>query len=695
MVSDCNRVPYESLVFCGSDKNDLYRVACDNGLAVARFDSAADGVRSAPDGAAVLVLADGYPTQPTQIDAAVFDEATARKLRLYVEYPAALPGLAVGPVRQNWRARCVVTSDAFGESLRPMRILMAHDCHLVEVEAADAHIVAAPVAGLDTAVYGLTDTEPYPVLFELPGRRLLVATTKLSQFVTARYAPCDAWRSVWRMVFAWLRPNAEPVDLEWTPAVRPTYSQGDIVPEDAPPKAVVRGIDWHTNARLLVGASWRDRVERSTGNDPVGPAPEPDLAPGDGEFGLLEGLSSNILWDGSQCARWWLRTDCNGESALAFALRAEIDGDERSRRIAANLIDWVYFRSGLLHDDPDKSNYGLLGWAPDGTFRETFYGDNDIKAILGCMGAAALLGTDRWDVPLLKNILGNFRTTGKLGFRRDSFWNNVPDDWTVLADEELVNPHPHFQAWIWSSYLWLHHKTGYAPLLERTLNAIRMTMEAYPGRWRWTNGMQQERARMLLPLAWLVRVDDRPEHRSWLRRILEDMRAAQHRSGAFLEEIGDPELGDMPPPLSNTKMKCGEASLIMKNGDPIADLLYTNNFALIGLHEAAAATGDPLCREMEDRLADFLVRVQARNEGHAALDGAWLRAFDVERWEYWAANSDLHWGPWCVECGWTQGWVSTGLALRELGRNLWDLTAGTGIARHFETVRRQFFGEER
>ena len=110
---------------------------------------------------------------------------------------------------------------------------------------------------------------------------------------------------------------------------------------------------------------------------------------------------------------------------------------------------------------------------------------------------------------------------------------------------------------------------------------------------------------------------------------------------------------------------------------------------------AAAATGDPLCREMEDRLADFLVSVQARSEEHPSLDGAWLRAFDVERWEYWAANSDLHWGPWCVECGWTLGWVSTGLALRELGRNLWDLTSGTGIARHFETVRRECFGEER
>ena len=33
-------------------------------------------------------------------------------------------------------------------------------------------------------------------------------------------------------------------------------------------------------------------------------------------------------------------------------------------------------------------------------------------------------------------------------------------------------------------------------------------MKAYPEEWHWTNGLQQERARMILPLAWLLRVED-------------------------------------------------------------------------------------------------------------------------------------------------------------------------------------------
>ena len=48
-------------------------------------------------------------------------------------------------------------------------------------------------------------------------------------------------------------------------------------------------------------------------------------------------------------------------------------------------------------------------------------------------------------------------------------------------------------------------------------------MEAYPDKWKWTNGIQQERARFLLPLAWLVRLDDTAEHRGWLSRIAGDL----------------------------------------------------------------------------------------------------------------------------------------------------------------------------
>ena len=93
--------------------------------------------------------------------------------------------------------------------------------------------------------------------------------------------------------------------------------------------------------------------------------------------------------------------------------------------------------------------------------------------------------------------------------------------------------------------------------------------------------------------------------------------------------------------------------------DPAADLLYSNNFALQSLHEAAQATGDKGLAAAADKLREFMIRAQtttrAGAEDSAAfgaelaraarLEGSWLRSFDFSRWEYFAQGSD--WSQCC------------------------------------------------
>ena len=685
--------PAPNFVFCCAADNDLFRVMTASGIACARYDKAGDAVQNAAPNAGVLILADGYPDQVTAVPPEVLEAAAEKGLRLYIEYPGALPGIAFGePVRVDLE-RAVVASDAFGAALPPGRILAIHDCHYVQATAEKAHIVLAKAAGLDTAVFGLDDVATHPLLFE-HGGNILVSTTKLSQFVTARYAPKAGMQALWRRTLEWLQPDAAFTKLDWTPTVRPSFGRGEQLPPDAARQAVIRGIDWHTNARMLIDGSWKGKYDelRSNGTvdprNPVGPRPDAGWPAGDGACGVLEGVSSRVRYDGEQPIRWWLRSDSNGESSLAFALRSKLDGDARSRRIAGNLLDWVYVNSGLFHNDPEKADYGLVGWAWDSP---SLYGDNDIRIILGCIGTAAVLDTAQWDEALVKNILGNFRTTGRLGFRGGCLNDGVllAKGWEHFWDAPTRHYAPHYEAWIWASYLWLYDKTGYAPLLERTRQAIRTMMETYPEHWTWTNGIQQERGRMLLTLAWLVRVDDRPEHRDWLKRMANDMQRCQDASGGIREELGPVGRGSFRPPESNAEYGTNEASLIQANGDPVADLLYTCNFAFLGLHEAYAATGDVQYRQMADKLAEFLVRVQVRSEAHPELDGGWFRAFDFNQWEYWGSNADHGWGAWSIEVGWTQGWISSVLAMRELGVNLWDLSKDSRVAECFPAIREQ------
>ena len=121
---------------------------------------------------------------------------------------------------------------------------------------------------------------------------------------------------------------------------------------------------------------------------------------------------------------------------------------------------------------------------------------------------------------------------------------------------------------------------------------------------------------------------------------------------------------------------------MQQNGDPVCDLLYTMEYAFLGLHEAAAATGDPFYTRAADRLAQFFCRAQIQSEQHPELDGGWFRAFDFQRWDYWASNGDAGWGAWSIESGWSQSWICSVLALRQMKTSLWDLTAGSQIKTH-------------
>lgn len=194
---------------------------------------------------------------------------------------------------------------------------------------------------------------------------------------------------------------------------------------------------------------------------------------------------------------------------------------------------------------------------------------------------------------------------------------------------------------------------------------------------------------MLLALAWLVRVDDTPRHREWLATIASDLLSTQDPSGAIRDVIAPPGGPGYHPPASNEAYGTAEAPLIQSNDDAAADLLYTCNFALLALHEAAAATGDGTLREAEDALAGFLCRAQIESERLPELDGAWFRAFDLARWECWSSSTDAGWGAWCVETGWSQSWITAVLALRALDTSLWEISDGSTIGRHrpaFEDV---------
>lgn len=674
-----------TVYFSGNADNDLYRVLVSEGVDVVRYDTPGEALENADNGSGLIVTSPGYPAVSVKLDSDFLKTVRSKNLRLYAEYVGRYPGIETDSLPYHGKLeRGVVTSDFFRPGLSKMDIIGLNDCYIIPAKVDDPLLVYAKVAGFDNATYGLTDTDVYPMLC-LKNKHSMLAFTCLSQFKTARFEPVGSWKTVWTSIMRWLTRDKHFEIAAWSSDPQPSYGRNDALPDDARIDAVRKGADWLWKGRLLIHPSWRDSVYKYQGDGlaPVGPPPALEALVGDGAEGVLEGHCSEIYYDGSEKFRYWLRADVQGEVAFLLASAADLLKDKTYADVSERVLDYLFYSNSFINGNkktPGSPAYGLIGWSK--THDYVYYNDDNARCVLGAIGASALLNNYRWNEFIVNCIMANFRLSSRQGFLPDRIEDPdlMANGVSYYADRDFILPHPHFDSWMWACYLWLYDKTGYRPLLEKAETAIRTTMDAYPDKWLWTNGIQQERARMVLPLAWLVRVDDTPEHRRWLDTVVKKLLENQDESGAIREELGSAELGVFGKPKSNKDYGVTEAPLIEKNGDPVSDMLYTCNFAFFALNEAAQATGDSTYKDAVNRLSDFLVRIQARSESHPDLDGAWMRAFNYKLWDYWASNADSGWGAWSTLTGWIQSWIVGTQALVEKNTSYWDVTRKADVS---------------
>jgi hypothetical protein len=439
---------------------------------------------------------------------------------------------------------------------------------------------------------------------------------------------------------------------------------------------------------------------------------------------VQEGFSSIIERDGGQA--WmplFVRTDGQADAAMGLALAAtlvpgaEAPASERARwgREAAQLMDTVYRWSDAQvyrGSTPADPAFGIVTWnqkdAGDASggiaaYSSSDYGSNAACILLGGTVAAAALGTGSWRERMLLHLFAEARTTGRRGVRpsavstaqlRANGWQAYFNDTTRGTGGGSVHGHlgpldegqgatPHYLAQPIAYFLFAGHATGMHALFTAPAKAwLGDMMESLErGGWYVCQSMTNELSLMTTALAWLVRVEDTPRHRAWLERAAGPLLAYQTKSGGIKQFWGaGNESGKFgtAPPRSNAQFGGGESTLMMDGSEPVTDALYSLNFAAIGLLEAAGATGDPRYAKAGKALSDYLVRIQAESDERPELAGAWYRAFDYEKWEYWAMDSDWAYGPWVTDNGWTNGNIMAAMAAAEAGTTLWDLMEAEG-----------------
>src|SRR5205823_3412530 len=136
-----------SVNFCCRADNELYLALTGGSAKYFRFDSPTRAIEQVKPDSALLVFAEDYPASRCAVTAAFFEIARKKRLRLYIEYPAHVPGMELPAAASAAWERAVVVTPAFGQDLPELSLLSPHACQFIPVSVSHPLIVMARVAG--------------------------------------------------------------------------------------------------------------------------------------------------------------------------------------------------------------------------------------------------------------------------------------------------------------------------------------------------------------------------------------------------------------------------------------------------------------------------------------------------------------------------------------------------------------------
>ncbi len=459
-------------------------------------------------------------------------------------------------------------------------------------------------------------------LWKLDGNTL-VSSVRLCNFNIARLAPRDFWEKVLTYILSFLA--GEEVAPRFSKAV---CSHG--VETDAD-NTVKRGLAWIKDSQILL-----DR----------------------GKNGVLEGFSHLIMAkDGKQLVADTVRADCTGEVGGAFLLDYLCTGSKESLEIFKNTasfcFDQMQVKSGL--------HKGMLRWTEMAW--QVCYQDDVARAILPTILYENFGEGGEYFENAVEALEYLVKTTGTDGLR--PFRTDCPqlteEGMEALRTGKDGIPCAHYNAWYHAALL-LAARAGapahFAEVAEKGLSSI---MALYPETQRETSETE-ELCRLVFPLAALYEYTRKEEHYRWLLQVVSDLEKVQHPSGGYAE-------WDTGYKATCARNHTGECALLANNGDPVADLLYSNNWLPLGFAYAYLATGEDIFRRKWQEICTFLSRCQIHSDD-PKLDGGWTRAMDMNRLEAYGVPHDVGWAPCCIESGWTVGEILMGIQFMKVAEKV-------------------------
>jgi hypothetical protein len=342
------------------------------------------------------------------------------------------------------------------------------------------------------------------------------------------------------------------------------------------------------------------------------------------------------------------RADCVVQSALLFDLAAEALREPALRAVADNLLDYLLRRSCLPDADPNSPTCALWGWANPIYLKNFWTDDNSWVATLLLLlarrgrpelrapGLAAARALHRHCVDFMTHVREKGKETPLegapvLGLRLNPHWFGLVAMTCAHAAAEDAD-------------------TDYAPFVRDYHRIVLSGPPAYDRR-------SVEAARSGLP--WAV------SEYAYLA-LTASVCAARFRS---------PDLRDVARHAADTLLRFQAPDGHFRSehyetpaGEHLADMIYTQNWATLGLYHAAKALDSAPYRAAFQRSAEFLVRIQD-TAPEPWFRGCWRGLYDT-RAGLWGGGDRYEGGQGSIYSGWTNAPISIALLLDHLGLDL-------------------------
>lgn len=316
------------------------------------------------------------------------------------------------------------------------------------------------------------------------------------------------------------------------------------------------------------------------------------------------------------------RPDCNFETAWLFAAASEALNRPELLKVTENILDFLFHRSGLMNKSYPDLPEAAWEWSSNNLKNQFYYDDNGWNGLLQLALARRYPEFDRrfklrfWALKL-GNTLANAL--------KNEFFGNAPR--TIIGKPEL----PHWGALCCMAVAAAAAETGN----EEQAGTVKRYFRYIDDKFESLNTSEYAYITVGGGIAAGL-LDDK------------NVLATVERAAAILID------------RMNGSGNIASEHYEIPNGNHLVDLVYTVNWAVLGLQGVAALTGKAGHRQAFETLLNLLIGIQDKTP-NPLFRGCWRGLYDLNSRSW--SGGDLHeGGSGSIYSGWTNAPIAIAIA---------------------------------